>query len=273
MSFADLRVDPGRKRFVGRTDNVARLTLDVSQLETADSITIEIDGQSIPPIAYPSSFNKVTLFNDNGRWSSGESSPPSHKGPHRYGTFKDVFNHRVVFVFGSKGSNEENDWAFAKARFDAETFWYQGNGSIEVIRDVDFDPSEDPDRNVVLYGNAKTNAAWQALLGNNPVQVLDGEIQIGDKNLTGDNLGVLLIRPRLGSDIACVGAVGGTGIVGMRLTDRRPYLHPGFAYPDLVVFCSGKSTQEEAVRAAGFFGLDWSVGKGEFVWDNSGATN
>jgi predicted esterase len=268
MSSADIRVDPGKRRFVGRTENVARLALDVSQFNEGDSISIDLDGQVLTPLSYPPPPHRLTLYREKDLWRAGGPASPSHKGPHRYGTFKDVFNNRVVFVFGSKGSKEENAWAFAKARYDAETFWYQGNGSIEVIRDVDFDPSENNDRNVVLYGNANTNAAWHPLLAGDEVQVRTGEILIGKKKLTGNNFGVLMIRPRTGSSIACIGVVGGTGVTGMRLTDRRPYLHPGFAYPDLVVFDAGKVTSGgDAACAAGFFGLDWTVDAGEFVWD------
>ena len=63
-----------------------------------------------------------------------------------------------------QGKSEENTWAFAKARYDAETFWYRGNASIDVIPDTAFDAAAKPDRNVILYGNADTNAAWDALL-------------------------------------------------------------------------------------------------------------
>jgi len=272
MSSAEVRFDPGKRRFIGSTDNVARLVLDVSHIVDGDSVLLEMDGCTIGPIPYPAASRKLTLYHEHDRWRSDEAAPPSRKGPHRYGTFKDAFNHHVVFVFGSKGSAEENKWAFAKSRFDAETFWYQGNGSIDVIRDVDFDPSSDPDRSVVLYGNAETNAAWHALLADSPVQVFPGEIQIGTKKITSNTLGILMIRPRPSSDTACVGVVGGTGVTGMRLTDRRPYLHPGFAYPDLVVFGVTEAERGgDIVRAAGFFGLDWSVEAGEFVRPDSAA--
>jgi predicted esterase len=271
MSSVDVRFDPGKRRFIGRTDNVARLSIDVSHVEAYDSIRIEMDGRAIPPIPYPASSKRVTLYNENGRWRVDGPAPLSQKGPHRYGTFKEVFNHRVVLVYGSKGSTEENAWAFAKSRFDAETFWYQGNGSIEVVQDVDFNPSDDPDRNVVLYGNAETNTAWRALFAGGPVQVLPGEVRVGNQKIAGDDLGILVIYPRPGSDTACVGVVGGTGITGMRLTDRRPYMHPGFAYPDLVIFSADQAYIDgDIVRAAGFFGLDWSVERGEFVYKNTG---
>jgi len=267
MSTVAVRFDPGRRRFVGRTENVERLTFDLSHIDrTWNPITFELDGHKVGPVDYPLQTQRVTLHRIQERWVDAAAAPAASKGPHRYGTFKDVFNHRVVFVFGTKGSQEENAWAYAKARYDAETFWYQGNGSIDVVRDVDFDPLADRDRNVVLYGNEKTNSAWKTLLGDKPVRVKPNEIRIGSKKITGRDLGVLMIRPRPGSDVACVGVVSGTGVIGMRLTDRRPYMSPGFAYPDLVVFY-GAGSEDQIVCGAGFFGLDWGVESGEFVWD------
>src|SRR5262249_40986198 len=74
-------------------------------------------------------------------------------------------------------------------------------------------------------------------------------------------------RPRPGSDLACVGVIGGTGPAGMRLTDRMPLFLSGVAFPDALVL--GPEALEKGaagVRAAGFFGLDWSAETGEFAW-------
>ncbi len=266
MSSVDIRFDPGKRRFVGWTDNVQRMTFDLTHIEPSGPLTVELDGQLLRPIDYPTRKSALTIHRVEGQWVDTPPAPPTIKGPHRYGTFKDLFNHRVTFVYGTKGTDAENQWAFAKSRFDAETFWYQGNGAIEVVRDVDFDPRAEPDRNVVLYGNEKTNAAW-TLIKEDKIRIRPNEIRIGKKKIKGKDLGVLVIRPRRGSDVACVGAVGGTGIVGMRLTDRRPYLQAGFAYPDVVVFCPPESGNEGGiVCGAGFFGLDWRAENGEFVW-------
>src|SRR5207249_997563 len=129
---------------------------------------------------------------------------PSWKAPQRYGPFKEAFRNRVLFVYGTCGTPHENAWAFAKARYDAETFWYRGNGSIDLIRDAAFDASADGDRNVILYGSADTNTAWSALLTESPVQVRRNQIRIGERELAGDDLACLFIRPRPGSDRALV---------------------------------------------------------------------
>ena len=85
--------------------------------------------------------------------------------------------------------------------------------------------------------------------------------------MPGGDLACLFVRPRPGSDRALVAAVSGTGLIGMRLTERVPYFTSGVEYPDCVVFRSDMLTKgSTGVVAAGFFGLDWSIAKGEFVW-------
>src|SRR5262249_5314676 len=146
-------------------------------------------------------------------------------------------------------------------------FWYRGNGSVDVIADTAFDPSAAPDRGVILYGSADSNGAWPALLADSPVQVRRGEVRIGSRRSNGEEQACLVLRPRPGSAVACVGVVSGTGISGMRLTVGLPYFLSGVEYPDVTVIGTEMLQQGgKGVRVAGFFGPDWSVDKGEFAW-------
>ena len=160
---------------------------------------------------------------------------------------------------------EENKWAFNKARYDAEKFWYQGNGSIDVIADVDFNVTAEPDRSIIIYGNRKTNAAWNSLLINSPVQVENGFIMAGNIKYVGKDLACLFVRPRAGSSTASVGVISGSGITGMRIADRIPYMSPGIGLPDCTIMNSTVMTKgEEGILMSGFFGLDWSLLNGDF---------
>jgi pimeloyl-ACP methyl ester carboxylesterase len=266
-SSIDLRVDPEKRRFSGTTENVARLALKLAPLKPDQPFDLELDGQKIEKIEWPAKSAHVWLKREEGKWLIATELSPASKGPHRYGPFKDAFRNRIMFVYGTVGNKEENDWAFAKARYDAETFWYRGNGAVDLIADVDFDATKDCDRGVILYGHAGSNAGWKALLGESPVQVKRGSVRLGDRELSGDELACLFLRPRPGSDKASVGVVTGSGIKGLRLTDRMPYFVSGCGYPDCIVL--GPEVLErgaEGVRAAGFFGMDWRVESGEFVW-------
>jgi pimeloyl-ACP methyl ester carboxylesterase len=260
------RDKPGRA-FVAKTINVARLAIDIAQLSPSQPIHVAIDGQTLPPIDWPNSDARLWFERTDDEWTVSDPPDATQKHPHRYGTFKSVFDNRVVLVYGTQGTAEENAWAAAKARFDAETFWYRGNGSLDVLADTEFRPEAEPDRNVVLYGNADTNSAWPALLSTSPVQVRGGQVRVGVRPEADDDLATLFVRPRPGSDRAVVGVVGGTGPVGMRLTNRLRYFVSGVAYSDVLVFGPGVLTEGTAdIRAAGFFGNDWRVESGEFEW-------
>jgi hypothetical protein len=229
-------------------------------------VSLIVDEEALGDVTWPT--DGVVRLLRRGDWTVAEEPlDAAHKGPHRYGPFKEAFRHDMVFVYGTQGTPEENAWMRAKTRFDAETFWYRGNGSIDVVPDVAFDAASEPDRCVILYGNAQTNTAWRVLLGDSPVQVRRGRVELGDRSWSGDDLGCLLVRPRPGSKRAMVAAVAGSGHVGMRLTERLPYFVSGVAYPDvLVINAAALQNASDGVRATGFFGSDWSVETGEFAF-------
>jgi dienelactone hydrolase len=281
LSRIKLWCDPGQRRFRGTTENVLRLALNVSFLslpsnaapkekngekKVLDALRVELDGQKIGNIPFPET-GKLWLSRDGGQWRVTSAPSPSVKNPNRGGPFKAAFRNRMLFVYGTRGSAAENAWAYAKARYDSETFWYRGNGAVEFIADTEFDPKASRERNVILYGNAETNAAWNTLLADSPVQVRRGSVRVGEKEIKGETLACLFVRPRPDSEKASVGVVSGSGLAGMRLTDRVPYFVSGVAFPDCTVLGTETLTQgARGIRCAGFFGPDWSVGKGEFAW-------
>ena len=116
---------------------------------------------------------------------------------------------------------------------------------------------------MIIYGHAESNAAWPALLAGSPVQVRRGSVRIGGRELSGDNLACLLVRPRPDSKQAAVAVVSGTGMTGLRLTERLAYFLSGVAYPDCSVFTARERESGDAtLQAAGFFGIDWGVESG-----------
>jgi dienelactone hydrolase len=270
LSSISLRCDPGRRRFTGATTNVARLSLRLSPLPAGGAFSVDLDGQKLEKIPFPAS-RQLWLAREGERWRVTSPPSPALKSPERCGPFKQAFRHRMLFLYGTRGTPEENAWALAKARYDAETFWYRGNGAVDLVADAAFDASTDRDRSVILYGNAQTNAAWSSLLAESPIRVSRGALRMGNREMTGSDLACLFVRPRPGSARALVGVVGGTGPVGMRLTDRMPYFVSGVEYPDLLVLGPEALVRgSQGVRAAGFFGPDWRVETGEFAW-NCGA--
>lgn len=262
-SRIQLRADPLLAKFSGVTHNVASLSLSIGAMTQGSKMTIEIDGQKLEP-SWPT-VNRIFLFKREGKWAVGGDLNPTEKTPLRNGGFKDIFKNRVCLVYGTKGTREENEWTLNKARYDAETFWYRGNGSVDVIPDTAvLDKPEE--RNYVLYGNADVNRAWNTLLAGHPVRIDRNSVRVGSRSLTGPSLGSLLIRPLANSEFASVAVVAGTGMVGNRLCERVPVFTSGAAFPDVLVIDETSLIEgTRGVRLTGFFGNDWSVEKGAFA--------
>jgi fermentation-respiration switch protein FrsA (DUF1100 family) len=270
LSRIEIRFDYYRRNFTGTTGNIKLLAIDVSMLDNDGPISVVLDGQLIEEIKYPGADRngdtRIYLYKRNGVWNVGSEFSTENKYPGRYGNFREVLNHNVVFVYGTQGTHEKNNWAYRKARYDAERIWYQGNGSIDIIADNEFDPVKYRDRNVLLFGNANTNSAWDALLEDSPVRVENGVISVGNDVFTGEDLAVLMIRPRTDSDVASVGVIAGTGPEGMKLANLPHFHHPYVSLPDIVIFNGGVMNSDiEGVRLTGYFGNDWSMESGEFI--------
>ena len=92
-------------------------------------------------------------------------------------------------------------------------------------------------------------------------------MKLGERTLSGDDLACLFIRPRPGTAGASVGVITGSGLTGLRLTERLPYFSSGVAYPDCLVLRAKTVLENSAAPiAAGYFGADWGVESGEFAW-------
>ena len=277
-SKIDITLAAADRTFRGSTVNVAVLRIDLSELSRQTSrengkrplvapdapIRVELDDVKLDDIAWPSGdVPAIWLTRDGDQWRLTEKPAPRFKNPERYGTFKDAFRGRFCLVYGSNGTAEENAWAAAKAQYDAEAWWYRGNGAVDVYRDDDFLAQHlDEDRNVILYGHAEMNRAWQSVIDEScPIAVRRGRVTIGAKTMTGEDLACLMIFPRKGSESRSVGVIAGSGLPGSRTLDRMPIFLSGVALPDFTVFTTDAlSRGEAAIRAIGFFAADWSLG-------------
>ncbi|MEQ6120658.1 alpha/beta hydrolase-fold protein [Reichenbachiella sp. MALMAid0571] len=245
------------------TENAESLAIDLKEMAVAND-TILIDDQEV---IVSKDDNAVYLKKTEGLWDIVEATYSKEKSPQRNGGFKDAFRHKMVFVYASKGSKEENEWYYNRTLFDAEKFWYRANGNVEIVKDTEFRTSNYVDQNVILYGNKDNNAAWDVLLKNSPIQVSNNQMIIGDKTLTGDQWGSYFIYPRPDSNIASIGVVTATGKKGMKGAYANDYLVNGTTFPDVFVFDHTMMKNGiSGVKCSGFFGNNWSVEAGDFIW-------
>jgi dienelactone hydrolase len=284
-----IEMDEAGKAFKGTTENVERLAVDIQPVKASaaaggdaggaaaatvarkagETITIELDGSKVEARGVPETGRVYLERNDNGWAVAAGPARPGQKGPQRSGGFKAAFGHGFILVYGTRGDAAEDARAFGKAKFDAEMFWVRGNAGIEILPDTAFDPAKDKDRGVIFYGNADTNAAWAKLLSGSPVEVRNGRARIGEKSYTGGDYAAYFVRPRPGSDVASVGVVAWTGKAGWMAASPGQYFISGAGYPDLILH-SAESLRSgtDGIRAIGWFGNDWSVERGDFVWND-----
>ena len=228
------------------------------------SSIIKVDDQGI---RIEDNSDILSLSKNNASWQVSQKPPFNQKGPHRNGGFKDAFRNNMVLVYASKGTKTENAWWYHRALFDAEKFYYRANGNIELVKDTDFSPEKYPDQNVIIYGNRDNNTAWESLLTTCPLQVENGKISMKGRSFDGDEYGTYFLYPRPDSDMASVGVVSASGENGMKATYANHYLENGTTFPDMIIVNSHVIKEGlTGIEGAGFFGNDWSIEKGDFVW-------
>ena len=261
-----VRLDPDQRTLRLEAENVARASFDlapfVERLAPGAPLTL-LALERACELPFEDAASPVSIVLEDGSWRAGGARDERRKSPERGGPFKAAFRNRMVLVYGTRGTAQENAWARAKARFDHETWRYRGNGAVDVVSDADYAAGDFAGRNVVLYGNRDTNGAWSELLAGAPFDLARGRVRVGERVLEGDDLALLAVWRGPAGARASVAVIGGSGLVGCRTTDHLPYFVSGVGYPDWTVLGSDLWTRGlEGVRGAGFFAADWSAGPG-----------
>jgi dipeptidyl aminopeptidase/acylaminoacyl peptidase len=257
------------KTITGTTENVRVLQLNFTDWGTGTAVSITLDSLNSIRYSTKSNNDSVWLRKENNQWSVTVRPDASQKGPLRYGTFKDPFNNRMIFVYGTKGSKEENDWSFNKARYDAETWYYRGNGSVDIIADAAYSSEKYAGRNVIIYGNAATNSVYDLLLNNCPVRIGRNIITAGSRSFKGDDLGVYFVWPMQNAANTSVGVIAGTGLKGMFAVNANQYFAGASGFPDFMIF-SLAMLQAGAgeIKMTGFFDNDWRLSETDLATGN-----
>ena len=243
----------------GTTENISLLKLNLKEFAAGVTLRMSIDNSTVVYTTKTAS-DSIYLRSQNKTWKLG-SMPAAHdKNPLRNGTFKEGFNQQMVFVYGTSGNTAENEWSLNKARYDAETWYYRGNGAVDMIADKAYQAKDFKGRNVVLYGNSVTNSAWKTLLSDCPVSADRNGIKAGKKSWTGDDLAVNFVWPIKGTIHNSVSVIAGTGMKGLNTAFANQYLAGGSGFPDIFVYRLSMLTEgTKGVEMAGFFNNQWQI--------------
>ena len=258
LAEIDYAFDPAAKRITLGSKNVHALQINLSEFAKNQPYDLTIDEEEFKLMGGEKA--SILLIREEQGWQLADELDDQVKNPERSGLFKDAFRNRFVYVYGTAGSRAENSWALNKARFDAETFWYRGNGSVDVVSDEEYLSGGFEGRNVILVGHSDMNKAWNQLISNCPIQISRDRIQMGERTLAGNDLGAYFIYPMDHSPTLSVGVIAGTGPEGLWSVYPNRYFVSGSGFPDFMIFSAEMyKLGLEAVKAAGFFDSSWQL--------------
>lgn len=272
LQYSRIQLHRNRKTgtISGITENVRLLKLNLLNFNPNAVVKILLDKQEVVAYSVKTTNDSLFFLNDGKGWIVSGKPSSARKGPHRYGTFKEAFNNKMVFVYGTKGTKEENEWSIAKAKYDAETWYYRGNGAVDIIADKDFFLAKYKDRGIILFGNKSSNAAWKELLSDCPIQVERNKITAGNRIWKGENLGAYFTWPLRNSSVASVSVISGSGLSGMKAANAAQYFAGASGFPDFMIFdLDMLQTGALGVKFTGFFDNEWKLSEANFVESKS----
>jgi pimeloyl-ACP methyl ester carboxylesterase len=200
----------------------------------------------------------------DGKWAAGAPAGP-RKTPRLQGPFTQAFHTPFLLVTPTGGTSSEIADAVARARFDAQLWWYRGNGRALVTTDAEVTAKDWKDFNLILYGSAESNGCWKKIADRLPFGAAPGGIRIGADTLKGD-LALAAVYPNPDAPSHLVAVIGASGEAGRRAWQALGFWSPDTGSPD--VLCWGADIHEkwiDGLRAAGHFGADWKPAKG--MWE------
>ena len=129
------------------------------------------------------------------------------------------------------------------------------------------------DRGIIVFGNKNSNAAWNQLLSDCPIQVEKNKVTVGDKIWNGDDLAAYFVWPIRSSAVASVGVVTGTGVKGMKAAYANQYFAGASGFPDFMVYGLNMLINGATeLKIAGFFDHEWRL-EGKNYELTAGKTN
>lgn len=268
LQYSRIQLTRNKKKnsISGSTENIALLKIKLEDFGGNAGISITLDSLNTIQYVTKGEQDSIFLAKKNNQWSIAGKPAETEKNPLRYGTFKEPFNYRMVFVYGTKGTAAENKWSFDKARYDAETWYYRGNGAVDIIADKEYSPEKYAGRNVIIYGNATTNGIYNTLLEGCPIRIERNKVTAGNETMEGQDLAAYFVWPVKNSAFNSVAVIAGTGLPGMQAANANQYFAGASGFPDFMIFSLEMiQTGVKEIKLAGFFDNNWKLSADYYI--------
>ena len=184
---------PGNKVDV-QVENVSRYTLDLHEnlLNMDAAVVILTNGTK----SYSGAAGSITIGNASGTWAEASAAAALlEKHGAQAGPIFEAFNSPFILVYGSGGSAAEAKANFTQARL-AQTWWQiWANGECRVVADTSLTATDIAERNLVLFGNPRSNRLIERINGHLPVRFEGNAIVAGKERFSGPEVALHMIYP------------------------------------------------------------------------------
>lgn len=249
------------------TENVAVLTIDPAILEEASGgrgggrgrPTVTVNGTEVTVPANVGDTVYVDLR--GGRPVVRPRDPVSGavKDADGYGPVQQVHYSPYRLVYGTQGSEADTATARNLANLRSARLVDRARAPAPVVPDTAVDAETVANYNLVLFGRPGTNAVYDRVADDLPIDVGDGTASVGGQEYTGD-LAVEFIYPNPEDEQRFVQVETGTSLRGLRLTAARNWIPTGVGVGDYQIYDESiRYRRYNAALAAGFFDIEWDL--------------
>ncbi len=240
------------------TENIERFSLNLfGTPKFAGQIVVFINGTRIGRrFTLP---NRLTFSRTRFGWQLGLGRQGRlTKTPDRYGPARQAMMQPFLLVYGTTNPGI-TPYLRHTANQEALRWWLIGNGSVEILADTEVTSAHIDRYNLLLFGGPTENSLTRKINSRLPVQIANGRVQLGSRDL-GPDLAVACLYPNPLNPERLVYVRMGTGPDETKLSSYFGLASSSAGVPDFLVFDRRVRRYGWAgIRAAGFFDPDWQL--------------
>ncbi|MGB9721299.1 MAG: prolyl oligopeptidase family serine peptidase [bacterium] len=244
-----------------QTENISVFTISFKELATfPDYVFFNIDGKKIR-CKYKNQQESTFTKTKNGFKITKYNKKRFEKTAERYGPIKQAYFSPFILVYGTVGDSIDTENNLHQARLQSYTWWIRANGYVEIIPDTEITQEHIKNFNLILFGNAQTNAFIKKINKRLPINFgIEKGIAIQNEVLKHSDLCLMEIYPNPFNLEKFVLLYSATTKKVQRYLGLFSAIYSGSGLPDFVIWDELAGRYGWAgVVGAGFFSKNWQL--------------
>lgn len=247
-----------------QTVNVARFSIQEPPNRRTNyrQKVLKVDGKKVEMPGGKDS--KIFVCLKKGNWKICDEKSLTGRNSSTYGPARRVAEHKFVIIIGTLGSPEDSARLQAMAVYIANLFLLTSDTTVEIIKDIDVDPTTVEDMNLIILGSEEENLVTISFLEDIPIKRTEGTFILEECKFDDSRMGLLTLAPhgkgRLALLILGNSVEGLMDVVSLATPTIPPMTRSPFSnlLPDYVI--TGQDFRLKGpggFLCAGFYGNQW----------------